>query len=341
MNSPEETRLSHDLRELASGQPFVPDLDAIGQRARKRRRHGLALRGATAAGTAVLAAGGLFVAVHHTGGTVPAAAAAKAPAANSRLMSLASYIQATSGSLPGDASMIRVTQIVGGKTADVFWELDTDAGPIYTASTESGLTAAIARDDNVAAGTLAREVAVARTAATGDLTAARIKMIDITPNYLGLGLSPAAQKKEWEKGLAAARAGEKSLEQEKSAGIRPQLYTSKTAREAADNYLWIHSTSALTTAGGDPQVREGVLRLISTIPGVAVTNSTTDGQPTLTLTAGPDVFAGKGREVMTVNAKTGMPITDWSGDLGKGVPSGETTYQASRVTVANIKAGKF
>lgn len=338
MNSPEETRLDHDLRELASGQPFVLDLDAIGQRARKRRRRGLALRGATAAGTAVLAAGGLFVAVHRTGGTVPAVAASKAPAANSRLMSLAGYIQATSGSLPGDASLIRVTHIIGGKTVEVFWELDTDAGPIYTAATESGLPAAIARDDNIAAGTLAREVAVARKAATGNLTAARIKMINITPNYLGLGLSPAAQKKEWEKGRAAEA---KAIYQAKRLRIRPKLYTSKTAQEAADNYLWIHSTNALTTAGGDPRVREGALRLISTIPGVAVANSTTDGQPTLTLTAGPDVFDGQGREVMTVNAKTGMPITDWSGDLGKGVPSGETTYQTSRVTVANIEAGKF
>jgi hypothetical protein len=34
MNSPMETQLGHDLRQLASGQPFTPDLEAIGQRAR-------------------------------------------------------------------------------------------------------------------------------------------------------------------------------------------------------------------------------------------------------------------------------------------------------------------
>jgi hypothetical protein len=69
MNSPLETQLSHDLRQLASGQPFTPDIEAIGLRARQRHRRGLALRGAAAAGAAVLAAGGLFAAVHGTGGT--------------------------------------------------------------------------------------------------------------------------------------------------------------------------------------------------------------------------------------------------------------------------------
>jgi hypothetical protein len=69
MNSPQETQLSHDLRQLASGQPFTLDLESIGLRARRRHRRGLALRGATAAGAVVLAAGGLFAALHGTGGS--------------------------------------------------------------------------------------------------------------------------------------------------------------------------------------------------------------------------------------------------------------------------------
>jgi hypothetical protein len=76
-----EDQLGQDLRELASGQPFIPDLELIGRRARRRQRRGLALRGATAAGVAVLAAGGLFIAVHPTGGTsgrTPAGATASA-----------------------------------------------------------------------------------------------------------------------------------------------------------------------------------------------------------------------------------------------------------------------
>jgi hypothetical protein len=346
MNSPEETRLVRELRELASGQPFRPDPEAIGRRARHQHRRGIALRGITVAAATVLAAGGLFVAVHGTGGTAPGATASRppatgSPAVGSKLVSLATHIQATTAPLPGNASLIRVTHIIGGKTMQVFYELDTDSGAIYTADTESGLPAAIAQHGNIAVGDLDREVAVARTAATGDLASARIQMIDITPNYLGLGLSPAAQKKEWVKGLAAERAAVKWIYQEKHVKFHPRPYNSTEVQELADNYLWIHATSALTTAGDNPQVRAGVLRLISTISGVTVANSTTDGQPTLTLTAGPEVFTGQGKEVLTISAKTGMPITDWSGDLGPHVSSGETTYQTSRVTVANIEAGRF
>ncbi len=50
MNSLQETELGRELRQLVSGQPFTPDIDAIGLRARQRHRRGLALRGATAAG---------------------------------------------------------------------------------------------------------------------------------------------------------------------------------------------------------------------------------------------------------------------------------------------------
>ena len=69
MNSTQETQLGHELHQLVSGQPFTPDIEAIGLRARQRHRRGLALRGATAAGAVVLAAGGLFAAVHGTDGT--------------------------------------------------------------------------------------------------------------------------------------------------------------------------------------------------------------------------------------------------------------------------------
>lgn len=80
MNSLQETQLGHDLRQLASGQPFTPDLEAIGRRARQRHRRVLALRGGAAAGAAVLAAGGLFAAVHGTGGTAVGTATGTATA---------------------------------------------------------------------------------------------------------------------------------------------------------------------------------------------------------------------------------------------------------------------
>jgi hypothetical protein len=64
MNTPVETQLGDDLRELASGQLFTPDLATIKQLARQRHHRRLMRRGASAAGAAVLAAGGLFLGVH-------------------------------------------------------------------------------------------------------------------------------------------------------------------------------------------------------------------------------------------------------------------------------------
>ena len=94
MNSPGETQLSHDLRELASGQPYTPDLASIKQLARQRHRRGLLLRGGAAAGAAVLAVGGLFFGVHgfsgdHSAGGTVAGATAGAAAGRSAASSSA------------------------------------------------------------------------------------------------------------------------------------------------------------------------------------------------------------------------------------------------------------
>lgn len=78
MTSPQETQLGRDLRDLVSDQPFTPDLEAIGRRARRRRRRGLALRSATTGAVAVLAAGGVFAGVHGTGGGTAARASSAA-----------------------------------------------------------------------------------------------------------------------------------------------------------------------------------------------------------------------------------------------------------------------
>src|ERR1700691_6805342 len=82
MNSPQETQLSHDLHQLASGKPFTPDLAEIKQLARQRPRRGLMRRGATAAGAVVLAAGGLFFGVHGSSGDHATAGTAVGPAAS-------------------------------------------------------------------------------------------------------------------------------------------------------------------------------------------------------------------------------------------------------------------
>jgi len=112
MNSPQETQLGHDLRDLVSGQPFTPDLEGIGRRARQRHRRGLALRGATTGAVAVLAAGGVFAGVHAAGGTpagAPAATSAGAPAGH----------RASAGAASHPASAPARTETVAYVTAQV------------------------------------------------------------------------------------------------------------------------------------------------------------------------------------------------------------------------------
>ena len=56
MNTEQEIQLSDDLRRLADGEPYAPDLDAIKRRARARRLRGLAIRGGAGLGVVALAA---------------------------------------------------------------------------------------------------------------------------------------------------------------------------------------------------------------------------------------------------------------------------------------------
>ncbi len=109
--------------------------------------------------------------------------------------------------------------------------------------------------------------------------------------------------------------------------------------EQFSNILWTNATYALNWAGGGSEIRVGVLRLLLTISGVKVVNSTTGGQPTLTITAGPAVFgAVGGDEVLIISATTGLPVSSVS---NPGPSAGVEDYQISRVTLANVKAGKF
>jgi len=114
--------------------------------------------------------------------------------------------------------------------------------------------------------------------------------------------------------------------------------TSNVTTEQFNNVIWTNATYALNWAGGDVEVRAGVLRLLSTISAVRVVSSTTDGQPTLTITAGSGAFGGIGDEVLIISATTGLPVSSVS---NPGPSSGVDNYQVSRVTLANIKAGKF
>ncbi|GAA1266561.1 hypothetical protein Psi02_08180 [Planotetraspora silvatica] len=265
----------------------------------------------------------------------PVGSTSQGPTGNIKLVSLATDIKASDGSLSGDASLVVNAQTVNGRSPYVTYSLYTDSGEYYVTDTQSALPAAIAGHDNLAEDVNAREVAAARFAATGDLDAARKQMVNATPNPFGLGLSPAEQKAAWDKALAE----EARILKQKGVTTPPKRPTGKALQDLINNRVWIFSVDALSRGAANPKIRAGVLRLISTIPDVTVKDSTTGGQPTLTLTAGPALFGGSDVQVLTIDAKTGMPIRSEVGALGK-KPSSVTTYKASRVTVADVKAGK-
>ena len=121
-----------------------------------------------------------------------------------------------------------------------------------------------------------------------------------------------------------------------------------------DNYVWEGCEDALVVGSGNPQVRAGVLRLVSALPGIAVTHGTVDGQPALTLTAGAAEmgYTGTGlgtlnsasgpayQEAITINADTGIPLGVAGGPAG-GNATVTVTYVVTRVNLADIAAGKF
>jgi hypothetical protein len=296
---------------------------------------GIPLAGAAAAAAAVLAT--TSTPPPATPAAAPAAtptrSASQAPAATSKLMSLAVRIEAAdNGSLPGNASLQILDHISGGKVWDVSWGLYTDSGDMYTGGDQQTLMTAVADHENEADGA-DREVAAARDAATGDLAAARMRMLNTSPN--DFFLSPAAREKLWK----ADTARDQALLRMKGIKTPPKMPTGQALQEQINNSLWSACTDALNWAGGAPKIRAGVLRLLSTIPEVAVVDSKTGGQPTLTITGGPTVFGSGGDEVLTVNATTGLPVSIVS--TAPGMSAVEETFQISRVTLADIKAGKF
>jgi hypothetical protein len=303
----------------------------------------------TGIGVAAAAAAIALVATSgSTGSAVPAAAAgsgagsatttgtaSQSPVpAQSPLVTLAAYIKANDHSA-GNASVVIQSQQIGSKTPGVVYQVFADDGAVYSAGSLSGLPAAITPAGNQGSNSYDADLKVAILAANGNLAEDRLKMIDNTSNNLGIGLSPAAQKTDW----AKIDQADKELYKEKDAKGTPPTMTAERAKELADNYLWTNSFIALSTDNGNPLVREGVLRLLSTISGVSVAHTSTDGQATLTITAGPEVFTGDGSQVVVINANTGTLLSSVSNSTG--VPQSVTTYQVYRVSLADVKAGKL
>ena len=333
MNSPTEQQLGAAFRDLVAEQPFTPDISAIVQRARQARRRHRIVQGGIGAGVfAVAAVGAVGVASAipsaparpaQASGTHPASigasASSSAPAAagtQQPLVQLAAVIAAEPRP-KGNATLVeRATTLAGQATVKV-WDVYTDDGRYFFSQTKSGLPAQVQQDNNQADGQFAREIAAAVYAVTGNLDTAALKMAwapDTTP--------PPAWLKAQVKDMSAG-------------GLQ------------IDNYVWADCQDALVAGSGNPQVRAGVLRLVSALPGVSVTHGTVDGQPTLTLAAGADELGGNGgagqqtyQEAITINAQTGIPLK-FAGGPAAGPADTTVTWKVTRVNLADIAAGRF
>lgn len=304
--------------------------------AERRRKIGAAGRVGIGAGLGVAAAAVAIalVATSSTGSSapaakIPAAAATGTAAGSSPLVSLAAYIKANAQST-GNAWLVISTTVDGAKTMPVLYSLYTDSGAIYSGYSVNDIKYAIAHhQDQSSSGGYAPLVKAAILASGGSPAQGRTTMLEAAGDPM-VGLSPAAQKTLWDKEMAAARV----IIKEKGGKEKPTPYSPGAVQRHEDNLLWTYSTEALSAGDGNPRVREGVLRLLSTISGASVAHSTTNGQATLTITAGPEVFAGSGSEVLIVDAKTGMLVKQVSSTPG--VSTATTNYRSSRVTAAHL-----
>jgi hypothetical protein len=304
---------------------------------RRRGRLGTRKKVGIGAGLGSIAAAALVIAVTATPPPAPSTgtgSASQAQAVQSPLISLVSSITASSSTLPGDASLVIRTQTIGERPSEVSYNLYTDSGEFYGGDSMKTLRQAISRRENNASGITGRTVAAARYAVKGGLETARKQMVNASPNYLGLGLSAADRQKLWD------RAKVEQGETYKAKGIKFPAHppTGKRLQALTGNHIWNNGIEAMTAGGGDPQVRAGVLRLLSTVPEVTVKKSTTGGQATLTLTAGSALFLGGSPQVLTINAETGMPIKS-AFAAADDLPSSVSTFKVSRLTLDSIKTG--
>lgn len=270
--------------------------------------------------------------------TRTAAGHPSSPTAQSQLARLAAYI-ATTARQPGDATLVARTTTLprGNPQAGTYrvYDLYTDSGPYYFGKTRSALAAQVAAHHASGGDEFADEIAAARYAVHGDLATARARMAKLTSSPTR-GMSDAAVKFKAELLGVTAAPG--------------QSLRDAVGKAISDNYVWENSQDALVAGSGDPQVRAGVLRLLTTVSGITVRTGTEAGQPTLVVaetTLMPVFVPGRQhqqhqryQEALTLNARTGIPLGFTGGIVGHS-PGTTVTYQVTRVTLAAVAAGRF
>ena len=345
MNSLTEMRMSEALHDLVGSRPFELDLAAIERRGRRTRRLATTARGAFVLGVTAVVVATLMAsgtprpgAANHgraTGGRVEAPTHATSPGhATAPLVLLADRIEAKAPETTGDATLVIRTQTYAAGGSFTSDDLYADNGAYFWAPNESNLSADVAANESEteAAAGIAREAAVAIYAVNGNLATARQKMA-----YAAL--DPAAAKAERSRSSALTPAQRARILAEGGTPA-PREVPHGDGAFNIDNLVWENSIEVLTADGGNPQVRAGVLRLLSTLSEVAVTVGTTKGQASLTLTATAPATPGNYQEALTIAANTGLPLAFAGGTTGQ-TPDVSVTYDVSRVTLADIARGKF
>jgi hypothetical protein len=303
----------------AMGVLDAPDLHCAARRRSARARRTL-VSVASVAAAAALAVTGFSLATGTAKTPGPAAHTAASPAPTVQhgghtgggtiLARLATAVLA-SPAPAGNATLVIRSAVADGGATVVGADLYTDSGQYYFAPTEAGLPAQVAEGNDQGDGIFAREIAAATDAATGNLTSAAEEM-ETAPD--------------------------------------PSVTAPTPGSLLADNWLWENSLDALIAGSGNPTVRAGVMQLISLMPEVAVTDTTANGEPAVQITAtfpnpskcptcGQPVGTGV-QEQLTIDATTGIPLSFSGGTAGQ-QPTGQLTYQVSRVTLSQVAQGRF
>ena len=341
----DEMDLMKNLRDVPSPGPEAYDRaraalrtamgEPVATVVRPKRWFSWPKAGVAAVGAAAVAAA---VVMGTSGGSVPAGPSGAAPqAAEAPLVKLASAVKAA-GTQPGDASLIINTKFGLDDKPDLNYTLYTDKGQQFTGDSAKTLVDAVAKGHAEPATPYDGKVmAAARLAANGDVDKARIAMITASNNALGVGLSPAEADKAWAD--AQAETAEMFRKIGKPVPAPKPRPTGKDLENLIDNHLWSNAEHALFANAADAEVRAGVLKLYATIPDMIVGKTDVDGQAALTLAAPPAILGGSA-DVLTINADNGLPIREE-------ITSAESSkryvvnYKASRVTLADVAAGKI
>lgn len=350
MTSQTELHLSQSLRDIVSNQPFVPDIASIERRGRRLHRRATVSRTAAGIGVAAAVVAAVSIGVNGTVGDTAhpsqGAAASTArvgathvPVTSLPLVRLANAIKAAKVHESGNATLVLRDQTYPDSAPITGADLYTDSGEYFYSETESGLPAQIKADDNVGDDFMKRELAAAIYAASGNLTVARHRMATAAYGPLAKSESRAqvitALRNEL-RGISSSP--ERASLQKKIGMIASAAHVSPAAQ--TDNMIWENSVDALIAGADNPEVRAGVLRLLSTMKEVSVKNTTTAGKPSLTITAGAPALPKGYQEQLTINADNGLPLGFVGGNVGE-TPGVTVSYKVSRVTVANIEAGRF